>query len=96
MPNHDALPHLPGGFRQDAAEWPGGEVAAYMDRVVNEIMPWIAQSYGTSTNPEHIAFGGSSFGGICALWASMHYPEKFGAVLVESPSLWIDEEKFFR
>ena len=39
---------------------------------------------------------GSSFGGICTLWACMHYPGRFGAALVESPSLWFADEKFLR
>lgn len=54
------------------------------------------QSYGAASDAAHIAFGGSSFGGICALWAAMHHSDKFGAVLVESPSLWFAEERFLR
>ena len=89
-------PELAGNFRSDAANWPGGGVADYMDRVVNEVMPWLAEAYGAATDPEFIAFGGSSFGGICTLWACMHHPGVFGAALVESPSLWFNDEKFLR
>lgn len=39
---------------------------------------------------------GSSFGGICTLWACMHYPGRFGAALVESPSLWFADERFLK
>ena len=67
-----------------------------MTRVVGEILPWLQDEYGAAREAEHLAFGGSSFGGICALWASMHYPHVFGATLVESPSLWFAEEKFLR
>jgi hypothetical protein len=40
-----------------------------------------------------MAFGGSSFGGIAALVAGMRGADKcgFGALLVESPSLWIGD-----
>ena len=52
------------------------------------------QGYGGSADPALNAFGGSSFGGICALRAATTLPDAFGAVLVESPSLWIAEERF--
>jgi enterochelin esterase-like enzyme len=96
----DYLPYKPGtgpgGFRADAAKWPGGGVAAYMARVVDEILPWLTRHYGAASDPEHIALGGSSFGGICTLWAAMHYPGRFGAALVESPSLWFADERFLK
>lgn len=92
------LPYPPGtgagGFRGDAERWPGGGVDAYMHRVVEEIMPLISQRYATSTDPARVAFGGGSFGGVCALYAAMKYPHVFGAVLAESPSLWIAEARF--
>lgn len=48
-----SLPLLPtgcaGGFREDAADWPGGGVAAYMQRVVEEILPWLQQVGGPNT-----------------------------------------------
>jgi enterochelin esterase-like enzyme len=31
---------------------------------------------------------------VTALYAAMHYPHVFGAVLAESPSLWIAEGRF--
>lgn len=96
----DYLPYEPGtgpgGFRSDAAKWPGGGVAAYMSRVMDEILPWLAEHYGAASDPEHVALGGSSFGGICTLWACMHYPGRFGAALVESPSLWFADERFLK
>jgi enterochelin esterase-like enzyme len=67
-----------------------------MARVLDEILPWISESYGAASDAAHIAFGGSSFGGICTLWACMHHSDRFGAALVESPSLWIADEKFLR
>lgn len=100
MRSFDYLPYKPGtgpgGFRKDAADWPGGGVATYLDRVFNEIIPWVAGSYGAATDKDLVAFGGSSFGGICTLYACMHYGDRFGAALVESPSLWFADEKFLR
>lgn len=48
------------------------------------------------SHPNSVLRSGSSFGGICTLWACMHYPGRFGAALVESPSLWFADEKFLR
>lgn len=86
----------PGGFRKDAASWPGGGVDIYLDTVVNEILPYVTEKYALSTDPKHRAFGGSSFGGICTLRMALRFPELFGSILVESPSLWIANEKFLR
>ena len=92
------LPYVPGtgvgGFRGDCERWPGGGLAAYMTRVTEEIMPLAQAKYNLSTDPFRVAFGGGSFAGVAALYAAMHYPHVFGAVLCESPSLWIAEAKF--
>ena len=45
-------------------------------------------------DPDRLAFGGGSFGGVCALYAAMHYPHVFGSILAESPSLWIARGRF--
>ena len=47
-----------------------------------------------ATFPARVAFGGGSFGGVNALYASLHYPHVFGSILAESPSLWIAEGRF--
>ena len=62
-------------------------------QVVKEVMPYARMMYGAASDPELVAFGGSSFGGICTLIASMRLPGLFGAALVESPSLWLAEER---
>ena len=59
-------------------------------------MPYAREFYGTTADPELVAFGGSSFGGICTLMAAMRRPGLFGAALIESPSLWVDEERILR
>lgn len=86
----------PGQFRKDAEKWPGGGVKQYMERVVKEVMPFVNKHYHVSQDPRYVGFGGSSFGGICTLCFGMAYPELFSALLVESPSLWINDEKFLK
>lgn len=83
-------------MRLDAAQWPGGGVADYTHTVVHEILPYLTHAFGASTSPALRAFGGSSFGGIAALCMGMMHPGVFGGLLVESPSLWIDEGRFLR
>ncbi|WIA18323.1 hypothetical protein OEZ85_009788 [Tetradesmus obliquus] len=83
----------PEGFRSDASEWPGGGVSAYLDRLRDEVVPWVAANFAVSREPQGMAFGGSSFGGIAALVEGMRGGNGcgFGALLVESPSLWIGD-----
>ena len=60
-------------------------------------MPLAQRLFGASA--DLVAFGGSSFGGICALAAAMRFsgrPEAVGGLLVESPSLWVAEGRFLR
>eukprot|EP00798_Chlamydomonas_sp_ICE-L_P017053 gene17053-23348_t len=83
----------PGSFRKDAAKWPGGGVDQYLDRVVNEVMPFIRERYGVSGKAPLVAMGGASFGGIATLCM---YPHLLDCALVESPSLWIKEASFFK
>ena len=90
--------------RSDAAQWPGGGVAAYLARLQQEVLPWVAREYGASQDPADLVFAGSSFGGVAALAAGMSGGQggqaggsaPFGAVLVESPSMWIADEAFLK
>lgn len=70
----------------------GGKTHQYMDMLVTEILPLIDSKYRTITDAEHRSLGGSSFGGIVTLQTAMSKPGVFGAILVESPSLWIGDE----
>jgi enterochelin esterase-like enzyme len=88
-------------LRSDAAQWPGGGVAAYLARIQQEVLPWVAREYGASLNPNDLALAGSSFGGVAALAAGMSSGGQgggcaFGALLVESPSMWIADEAFLK
>eukprot|EP00878_Enallax_costatus_P033511 GHUV01036998.1.p3 GENE.GHUV01036998.1~~GHUV01036998.1.p3 ORF type:complete len:117 (-),score=9.42 GHUV01036998.1:14-364(-) len=63
-----------------------------MKRVTEEIMPLVQQRFHAAQDPESTAFGGGSFGGVCALYAAIHYPHMFGrcavhAIHLEHPDL---------
>ncbi|MFN0011426.1 MAG: alpha/beta hydrolase [Phycisphaerales bacterium] len=85
------IPHA-GGAR--ASEYlpisvlPGVEPTgdAYVRFVVDEVMPRIERGFRVKTGPENTSIGGSSLGAIIAMHAACQHPEKFGAVLLESPS----------
>ncbi len=85
------IPHA-GGAR--ASEYlpidvlPGVEPTgdAYVRFVVDEVMPRIERGFRVKTGPEHTSIGGSSLGAIIAMHAACQQPDKFGGVLLESPS----------
>lgn len=60
------------------------------------MLPFAEKEYGVSKEPSLRSFGGSSFGGICALCAALRHPGVFGSFLVESPSLWFGDERMLR
>ncbi len=64
---------------------------AYVRFVLDEVMPRIERSFRVKTGAEHTSIGGSSLGAIIAMHAACQHPEKFGGVLLESPSLTLDD-----
>lgn len=60
---------------------------AYVEFVVNEVVPRIERSFRVKSGPENTAIGGSSLGGLISLYAGFKHPQVFGKVLAESPSL---------
>eukprot|EP00928_Gymnodinium_smaydae_P063023 TRINITY_DN46727_c0_g1_i1.p1 TRINITY_DN46727_c0_g1~~TRINITY_DN46727_c0_g1_i1.p1 ORF type:complete len:417 (+),score=58.86 TRINITY_DN46727_c0_g1_i1:33-1253(+) len=76
------------GMRGDMTDAPGGGVEQYTDRLITELLPWAEERFSLSKSPSARYFGGSSFGGICALYMAMRYPELWAGVIVESPSFW--------
>ena len=64
--------------------------------LVDEVMPLIRRIYRTRPGPEATGVGGSSYGGVAALVAAMKRPDVFGRLLLESPSLYISDERLLR
>lgn len=52
------LPYPPGsgqgGFRGDCERWPGGGLALYMERLVDELMPMATDRYNLATDPAKV------------------------------------------
>lgn len=74
----------------------GGKGDLYLRFVAEEVMPFVNKVYRTKTGPQFTAMGGSSLGGLITLHAAMSMPGVFGAILVESPSLWVGDGEMLR
>lgn len=82
------------GMRGDMWDAPGGGVDEYLGRVMAELLPWAQHRFGLSGEPSERYFGGSSFGGICALYMAMRFPGEWAGVMVESPSFWAGDGRY--
>jgi len=65
----------------------------YPEFLLREVMPVIEKYYFVAKGPEHTGLGGSSLGGLIALYTALVSPGVFGRLLVESPSLWVGNRK---
>ena len=78
---------------EELAPWPpersGGRTDALLDWIGATLAPRIQGEFRVSDAPEHVAVGGSSLGGLAALYAHFRNPERFGMALAMSPSLWV-------
>lgn len=68
----------------------GGEANLYGRMVIDEIKPFIDNTYRTLSGPNHTGLGGSSLGGLVTLYLGLLHPEIFGRLAVLSPSVWWD------
>ena len=73
--------------------WPeersGGRTDALIDWIGNELKPRIQSEFHVAHEPAKVGVGGSSLGGLAALYAHFRSPEHFGLVLSMSPSIWV-------
>ena len=70
----------------------GGRADRYARFVVDEVMPFVAAEYGVQADAADTGLGGSSLGGLVTLVMAQRYPERFGRLLVMSPSVWWDRK----
>lgn len=60
--------------------------------LVDEVMPFINARYRTDPSPASTGLGGSSYGAGIALYTVMERPERFGRLLLESPSIYAHDD----
>lgn len=66
----------------------GGKGNLYGRMLIEELKPWVDQTYRTLDGPEHTGVGGSSLGGLESLYIGLTWPQVFGRLAIVSPSVW--------
>lgn len=72
------------------------EAEGFLGWVTGTLVPALTAELNLVPGPFGAVAGGSSIGGLAALWSHFRYPETFGGALVMSPSFWVDDQAIFR
>lgn len=70
--------------------------AAFWRAVQNELLPQIQSVAAYSQDPQRTVVAGQSFGGLAAMYAALHWPERFACVLSQSGSFWWPDDSMFQ
>lgn len=68
----------------------GGGADDYGRMLVEDLKPFIDETYKTFPGAANTAMGGSSLGGLLTMHLGLKYPTAFGKLAVLSPSVWWD------
>jgi enterochelin esterase-like enzyme len=85
---HEYFPY-PDRFLQPPDPTPQGR--RYPAFLVDEVIPFVERRYRADRNAAHRGLGGSSAGALAAIYAAAQRPGVFGRLLVESPSIYVDD-----
>ncbi|HVF59029.1 MAG TPA: alpha/beta hydrolase-fold protein [Thermoanaerobaculia bacterium] len=66
-----------------------GRLDLLLDWTVGTLLPALAAAYPLHPSLAGTIVGGSSMGGLAALYAHFRHPEAFGGALAMSPALWV-------
>lgn len=66
-----------------------------LDWMTGDLMPTLTAELGLHPGPRGTLIGGSSLGGLAALWSHFHYPQAFGGAMAMSPALWVAGQAIF-
>lgn len=72
-----------------------GDADHLIDWLVDELVPRIHREFPVRRDVAGTAIGGSSMGGLAALYTHYRRPDIFGAALCMSPSLWVADRQIF-
>lgn len=61
---------------------------AYDAYLIDDVLPWIARTYGVRPVPSRTVVAGSSLGGLAAAYAVFKRPDVFGKALSQSGAFW--------
>lgn len=62
--------------------------AIFWQAVQQELLPMVQAIHPVTDRPEKTIVAGQSFGGLAAMYAGLHWPQRFGAVISQSGSFW--------
>ncbi|PHM50612.1 enterochelin esterase [Xenorhabdus miraniensis] len=68
----------------------------FWQAIQDELLPLAAQHTVFSDDPEQTVIAGQSYGGLAALYAALHWPQRFGCVLTQSGSFWWPDSRIVR
>ncbi|GAB4462241.1 MAG: alpha/beta hydrolase [Armatimonadaceae bacterium] len=74
----------------------GGGANQYGRMLIEELKPFIDQTYRTRPDAASTGLGGSSFGGLVTLHLGLRHPDIFQRLAVVSPSVWWDRRYLLR
>lgn len=78
---------------EELAPWPtnhgAGRLDVLLDWLTGSLMPRVREEFQLTSDPAAVGVGGSSLGGLAALYAHLRSPDHFGMALSMSPSLWV-------
>jgi predicted alpha/beta superfamily hydrolase len=80
----------------DAKYKAGGQADLYGRMLVEELKPFIDQTYRTKKSASDTGLGGSSLGGLVSLYLGLKYPRTFGRLAVISPSVWWADKQIMK
>jgi enterochelin esterase family protein len=60
----------------------------FAEEVVGGVIPWAAEQWSLTADPERTLVGGVSAGGFAASFLALRHPERFGRVMSMSGSYW--------
>jgi enterochelin esterase-like enzyme len=72
-----------------------GEADRFLDWIAGSLLPALAAELNLVPGPLGTVVGGSSMGGLAALYAHFRRPDAFGGALVMSPSFWLADQAIF-
>ena len=75
-------------FQYDA----GGEGSVYTDFLINTLKPAVDEMFRTKPGREYTCTGGSSLGGLIAMYQLLEHPEVFSRAAIFSPAFWFNQE----
>lgn len=68
----------------------------YPQFLFDQVIPFVERRYRIAAGAEHTVLGGSSYGAGVALFTAMNRPGRFGGLLLESASLYADDDHLLK